>query len=211
MYNESQNLDQGLWSDQSMFALDAPALAPELFQYTEPDWPADAFQDIFLPSFGSPAWMASMPSFLSGAHTHNDLDHTGQAWLEQTLYPDVPSLEERFVDLTLDNPYSENAIVRHKTLRKALAMPEDGAVNGYIKFRIRNADLDERSTKRAKSLVGGLSVPSRDTSSPSQSPFSNIPYLPPDFGRGVKLDEVDSKLLKFCKAFLSPLLDFVCY
>ncbi|PGH08398.1 hypothetical protein GX51_01224 [Blastomyces parvus] len=191
---QQQEEDQNLWDDRSMFAIDMPNMALLPLPNEQPTWD----NDYMASALDISTWLPPTPSFLSDDQLINDFDAAARDWLQQVLYPDIPSLEDRFVNLSLENPYSDNAPSRHETLRTHILTPEDGSVNGYIKFRIRNADLDESSLKAAKRSFGAsaMGVHHRN-SSEANSLFNNIPYLPPNFASGVKLDAVDGKLLKF--------------
>lgn len=74
--------------------------------------------------------------------------------------------------------------------------PVDGAINGLVKFRIQfkqNKAPGQRSRMNWASNENHQSIP-------EPNPFLNpAPNLPPDFGRGVKLDATDAMLMKFCK------------
>lgn len=114
------------------------------------------------------------------------------------LFPSTPTPEDRAVDLAIPNPFAdESAFMRHSSLeRRRASIPEDGAVCGYIKFRIRVAQQPISSYGRFQS-----STNNRDKH-PQKAPgfpFDSVPNLPPGFGRGVKLDAIDEKLCKFCE------------
>ncbi|EGC41084.1 conserved hypothetical protein [Histoplasma capsulatum var. duboisii H88] len=192
--NEDQEEDQGLWDDRSMFAIDMP----DIGLLPLPDEQSTWHNNYMTSALDISTWQPPTPSFLSDAQLNHDFDTAARDWLQQVLFPDMPSLEDRFISLSLSNPYSDNAPSRHETLRTQILTPEDGSVNGYIKFRIRNAELDESSNKSAKRSFGAsfLGVHHRSTTE-ANSMFDNIPYLPPNFASGVKLDAVDGKLLKF--------------
>ncbi|KAB8336717.1 hypothetical protein FH972_021026 [Carpinus fangiana] len=99
----------------------------------------------------------------------------------------------RHVDLAMPNPFLERSQNRHLRVR-AKNLPRDGDVNGYIKLRIRpdpSSHLGpiarKRSAERGPPHVGLMTY------------LNQIPYLPPDFGRGFNLDEIDDRIFKFCK------------
>lgn len=74
--------------------------------------------------------------------------------------------------------------------------PVDGAINGLVKFRIQ---FKQDKAPGRRSRMNWTSNENRQ-STPEPDPFLNpTPNLPPDFGRGVKLDATDAKLMKFCK------------
>lgn len=64
------------------------------------------------------------------------------------------------------------------------------------------ADVDDqRRVNTRKSIFAPKLAPSADNRSvppPLTLPGEIVSYLPPDFGRGLKLDQTDAKLLKFC-------------
>lgn len=116
------------------------------------------------------------------------------------LFPSVPSIESRVVDTSMPNPFvSDVGKPRHPTLERRKAVSKDGAVCGYIKFRIRS--IPSSTTTR-----GRLQRPNDEAAKPQRIfpdfLVERIPNLPPDFGRGIKLDSMDEKLLKFCKSIL---------
>jgi hypothetical protein len=121
------------------------------------------------------------------------------------LYPFVPSADERVVDLSIPNPFAEDSLNRHPTVRQStVKLPDDGAVSGYIKFRLRVSDGDgdsvmapRRNIFAQKSIENSMGVHHRQM--PELPGTNNVPSLPPDFGRGCKLDNTDNKLLKFCE------------
>ena len=139
-----------------------------------------------------------------------------QAWLAQALpelYPSIPSKEGQRFSLSLSNPFAANGSNRHPRLKSTAFLPEDGAVNGYIKFRLRMSDIeDHRSPVLGKgkgmTFLANSQPKYRPQLSPqhmqqnSGAPPNDIQYLPPNFGRRLKLDDTDNKLLKFCNDIL---------
>lgn len=127
----------------------------------------------------------------------------GQNWLAKTfpdLVPSVPLLAERTLDLGVENPFAIDNLIVHPRLRSRPVAPvlrTEGAVNGLIKFRFQ-LKQDQRSNPRR---------PMYDSSTPenterANNPFLNpLPNLPRDFGRGMKLEATDAKLLKFCTIY----------
>ena len=109
----------------------------------------------------------------------------------------LPLRESQEATLDLANPFTDGQVMRHPNLRKSSFMPEGEAVNGYIKFRLRAADLegDNETTNHYFNQLK-LGVHHRE---PVLGPLEKVPKLPPDFGKGLKLDKMDSKLLTFCK------------
>lgn len=115
------------------------------------------------------------------------------------FYPSVPSLEERVVDTTLVNPFAEGSINRYSAYkRKAFLMPENGFINGYIKFSFRPAENTfEPSQKNVDYQNSSLGIHHRDI--PVLPSGENILPLPKHFGHNMKLDPTDRKLLRFCE------------
>lgn len=127
-----------------------------------------------------------------------------QDWLAAEfpdLFPSLPDLESRIVNLHLENPFLEGSAVRHPALKTNHTLPEDGAVNGYIKFRIRFSAEDDTSHRpqAQKATAFGQSTPAVHHRSHHPIVGDHVPCVPPDFGKGCKLDNMDSKLMKFCK------------
>lgn len=149
-----------------------------------------------------------------------DLTTSDEDWRQQQqmlmtelpeLFPDIPALTDRFVNLGLANPYADNGPIRHAKIRDMAMLPEDGGVNGYIKFRLRMADVESDANMQKKTVFDqnrqlGKQIQGETNPAPFGLDRQQIPNLPPDFGRGLKLDKVDGKLLKFCKC--GSLTDF---
>ena len=127
-----------------------------------------------------------------------------EKWLRETfpdIFPSVPSIEDRVVDLTIKNPFAEGAVIRHPTLNSENKLPTNGAVDGYIKFRFSVSYLEDRTsaqTRQAAFLKKELQKAPR--------PLPRMPgvtdkilSLPPSFGLGVKLDRMDRNILTFCE------------
>jgi hypothetical protein len=121
-----------------------------------------------------------------------------ERWLQnhsQEILPSATPKENRH------NPFAEDSVNRHPYIRqRAIALPQDGAVNGYVKVRFWNSDSravapNHRAFYRNAMAVHHRSLPH------VPSGKENISRLPPDFGGALKLDEVDSKLFKFCEHF----------
>jgi hypothetical protein len=132
---------------------------------------------------------------------------THEWWLQnysQETLPSVPSEENRRVDLNILNPFAEDSANRHPYIRRTqIPLPQDSTINGYIKVRFWNPDNRPASVlppNRGAFCRNALAV--RHRSLPHvPSDKANIPWLLPDFGRALKLDELDSKLFKFCEHF----------
>jgi hypothetical protein len=151
-----------------------------------------------------------------GLYAEEEATTAAQAWLAQALpelYPSIPAKEGQKFSLSLSNPFATNGSNRHPRLKSTAFLPEDGAVNGYIKFRLRMSDVeDHRSPVLGKgkgiTFLANSQPKHRTQLSPQRVPHGSgappidIQYLPPNFGRRLKLDDTDNKLLKFCKAVL---------
>jgi hypothetical protein len=116
-------------------------------------------------------------------------------------FPSIPLLENRQVRLDMSNPFAEN-IIRHSALRQIPdALPGDGAVNGYLKFRFNKPETETAKPALPQNTALAMASMGKHHRNVPTLPGTNdnIPCLPPDFGRNLKLDSTDNKLLKFCK------------
>ncbi|KAL9108763.1 MAG: hypothetical protein Q9227_006559 [Pyrenula ochraceoflavens] len=137
-----------------------------------------------LPSDGEPDWLAE---------------------LFPGLEPSVPLLDEREVSLAIVNPYAVPGTNEHPRIRSKVAplvLPNDGAVNGLIKFRLRALD-EQRDSERPQARlflhrrkISDVSTDSNDTSESNPS-RAHLSYAPPDFGKDLHLDQTDTKLWRF--------------
>ena len=188
-----------LWMDRSFFATAAP-----------------------LSSFHGPIDVQVPPVFLSHDTTREswDLDlaslpiqsnkHTDSHALTRFLFPGLPSAAHRQDDLNLVNPFAEDAVCRHASIRADVNKSEEVEVNGYIKFRLQptSSAFDKIHTSSPNGLRHN------DFGKHHRQPFDNcwqapsaiVPLLPPSFGRGMILDNVDQKLLTFCMLHTSRAL-----
>ena len=109
------------------------------------------------------------------------------AELWPVLQPSVPSLEDRVLSIVVNNPFAGDGSLEHPGIRTKVALlvlPEDGAVNGLIKFRLR-AVIRQRALVQPQVRL----FLRRDSSSGSDlsektvhAPHEWEPgYLPPDF------------------------------
>ena len=135
-----------------------------------------------------------------------DLPEEFQSWIAANfpeLYPSVPSMEDRPANIEIRNPFLEISENRHPFLRQAVStLPKDGALDGYIKFRIRASERhgSERCPRRKDVLGKRLTTLQKYHKRPELEPLEDfIPSLPPDFDKQCKMDNTDHKLLKFCK------------
>jgi hypothetical protein len=122
----------------------------------------------------------------------------------QEILPSAPSKENRRVDLNIPNPFAEDSANRHPCIRRrAIVLPQDGTVDGYVKVRFRNTDSRAASDFAPNPSTFCQNTMAVHHRSPPNVPGgkANIPRLPRDFGSAVKLDPLDSKLFKFCEHF----------
>ena len=129
-----------------------------------------------------------------------------QQWLKEAfpeLYPIVPSLDHRSVNLNVPNPFPKDGEARHPKLReKKSAMFADGAVNGLIKFHLGSSGrLGNGSVDVPPSTFAHRHVAVHHRKNPNFPPKEQVPPLPPGFGRDgkLKLDQTDTRLLTFCE------------
>ena len=122
----------------------------------------------------------------------------------QEISPSALSKENRRVHLNIPNPFAEDSANRHPRVRQTpILLPQDGAVNGYVKVRFRNSD-----SRAASDFAPNHSAFCRNAMAEHHRSLPHVPSgkasitrLPPDFGRALKLDALDSKLFKFCEHF----------
>ena len=109
----------------------------------------------------------------------------------------MPLLAERTLDLSVENPFAIDNVVVHPRLRSRPIAPvlrTEGAVDGLIKFRFQLKQNQSSNPRRPT-----YDNSTRETTERAHNPFLNpLPNLPRDFGRGMKLEATDAKLLKFC-------------
>lgn len=113
----------------------------------------------------------------------------------------LPIRGSKKASLDLANPFSDGLAIRHPKLRETTDLPQGGGVNGYVKFRLRAADFDGSAPPMSHNVFNKTTLGVHHRTVP-ENPFQSIPLLPPDFGKGLKLDAMDSKLLKFCEQTL---------
>jgi hypothetical protein len=210
------------WGQGSLFALDAPPASDSVYarngtQYQSFDQerkrgePVTVFNLISTSLFDEARLDYSLFMANDGLYEPLWLD-TGSPlqaqewWLQnysQEILPSVPWEQNRWVDLTTPNPFAEDSVNRHSTIGSTTIEPPQGVINSYVKVRFWP--------------LGGTAVP---VAAPKYSAFypntmamhhrslpcmpggnADIPRLPPDFGRELKLDQLDSKLFKFCEHF----------
>lgn len=136
----------------------------------------------------------------SQEHLARELDEWLSSYLPG-LVPPLPSIEDRQVDVTIANPFSGNADSRYAWKRQAVfSTAEDGAVNGYIKFRLRLNDVaDDTPTRKRNPFARVSTMEVHQRALPDQR-GNSVTYLPPDFGKESRLQGDDNKLMRFCKS-----------
>jgi hypothetical protein len=123
-----------------------------------------------------------------------------------TSFPDLePStllLPDRSWAPEIPNPFYTDVVIQHPRTRRLSApvnIPQDGYINGLIKVRLNftkkpkeqpMARLQRFPWVKSKFIPGGII---------DQPPVDLVSYLPPDFGRGLKLNGADEKLFNFCE------------
>lgn len=113
------------------------------------------------------------------------------------LYPSLPLLENRDPSVDIVNPFVENSTEHYSfENRQSFEIPENGEINGYIKFRLRATEPTHQPKKQGRFEQAAMGVHHHQVPTvPTERP----PYIPPDFGRAMKLDSTDSKILRFCR------------
>lgn len=119
--------------------------------------------------------------------------------------PTLPNPSDRVVNLLETNPYADEQLSEHPRLTSEsdpVILPKetwvDGTIcaNGLVKFRLQfNNDKVPQTAK--DTLAKYRSANENNRCEPSA--VGDVSYLPPDFGRGLRFDEMDMRLFKFCK------------
>ena len=137
-------------------------------------------------------------------------DAATQQWLSQqfpSLLPSLPVLEERDAELDVPNPFAPGGAAEHPRFNSSIiadGIPADGSVNGLIKFRMqprKSLPLRNALNPDSRPLRFGPSPPALVSREQIRENVLErcIPYLPPDFGRDLRLDAGDANLFKFCE------------
>ena len=159
----------------------------------------------------------SSSNTLSGSYSHGSSEQTLQLSDEslREIFPEqyalVPSLQYRQGFRALQNPFLEDSVAitaRHTSLRRAQG-PNPGVVNGYIKFvmKTKHREGEEETVREvAVRLSTEMATHHRAIPIPHFGTEQAVDLLPPGFGTGYILDDLDRKLLKFCEC-----LDFFFY
>ncbi|EXJ92219.1 hypothetical protein A1O3_00769 [Capronia epimyces CBS 606.96] len=177
-----------LWSDQNFFAVDPFPI--------DPRGPfSQALLDEFLaPDTAREAWDADLAS-LASEQSQSSSTVEGDL-VTRILFPDLPSLLHRQVDLGLLNPFAEGSVGRYNAPRTVVAA--EGEVNGYLKFRLQRTQTGFTETRKGNRVFGRTSFGTRQRPSAlAQWERTIIPLLPSGFGRALKLDDKDRTLLNF--------------
>ena len=169
------------WIDSSLYALD-PVRTEQQGPFPDSsDWTLtqETLENAFQDDPGIQNWLTDQLPFLFSV--------------------EVPLLEQRHVDLGVENPFEDGTIVRYTDRERGKKnVGKNGAVNSYIKFRIRQTDgYQSEAPKGGRRL--SMSSNSSRVSTNLNLPQDLIPYLPPNFGKKWTLDETDNKLLRFCR------------
>lgn len=216
-----------LWSQRAFFALDRYD-DPDALQYQPDAWDSAssvatggikrgtyALITSLSSEYDAEYWFIAALGLVSSdvqdGDTYTEEESTAPvpAWLAQAfpeLCPTVPARGEQTFSLNLRNPFATNGTNRHPGLKRTALIPEGGAVNGYIKFRLRMSDVEDQNSPvlgKGKGLANSqppnlMRQPLQHMQHNPNAPPIDIPYLPPNFGRRLKLDDTDNKLLKFC-------------
>ena len=131
-----------------------------------------------------------------------------------SLLPSVPSPVDRAPDVAVSNPFQADGVLEHPRLRseaKPVEVPVDGVINGLIKFRLHQDKEPDESVEMRRPQFLQRYMKSRK---PNPTTARGVPYLPPEFGRGLKLDPMDLKLMRFCKPcpkLISLMLNCACF
>ena len=98
----------------------------------------------------------------------------------------------------MPNPFRTEGTPEHPRLRSDpsnVEIPSHGEINGLIKFRLRPESEPLPTEVRQGQLCQKQMAPHKRRAGTAYV----VSYLPPDFGRNLKLDPMDSKLMRFCK------------
>jgi hypothetical protein len=108
----------------------------------------------------------------------------------------LPQLEQRLVKLDISNPFLINGLCEHPRLLSNLSpVPVSQVhVSGLIKFRLQFEDPKMPQKTREILAKHQRKVNDQMSVKPGQ-----VSYLPKDFGRGLNLDDMDTRLLKSCE------------
>ncbi|KAH8810705.1 fungal-specific transcription factor domain-containing protein [Xylogone sp. PMI_703] len=109
----------------------------------------------------------------------------------------------------IPNPFLQKEISLHPRLRTHSApvtLPEDGRIDGLIKVRLNYTKkmgtqpigrLQSNPLTRSRSAVVNPVASSASNSGSTNNLLAPVTFLPPDFGRGLRLKPMDEKLFNF--------------
>lgn len=133
-------------------------------------------------------------AFSDGSHGSTPLEE-----LFPGSSPSLPSPEDRIVELALANPfitYHSLKLSEHPRLTSVfdpVKIPTQVRVNGLVKFHLQFSDPNMPSSTKEV-----LSKYRQEYNDQMKSKVGDLPLLPADFGRGLRLNPMDLRLFKFC-------------
>lgn len=118
------------------------------------------------------------------------------------LEPSAWQLPPRNWAPEIPNPFLDNSVKQHPRTRRLVVpvlIPQDGCINGLIKVRLHYPKkMNPQPMARLQKFPWSKSKPAL-VGEANQAPVDPVAYLPPDFGRGLKLGAADEKLFNFCE------------
>ncbi len=100
----------------------------------------------------------------------------------------------------IKNPFTDNSVLKQVHLRRVVV--SRGPVNGYLKMRVVSSvpsDAEHPAKRQAVTLSNGRAGVHHKHIVGNEQAQEKVYQVPPDFGRGYKLDRIDQSLLAFCK------------
>ena len=183
-----------IWPNQSLFAKN-----PFLWNNYHDAANFQVSEFFLSPDTGRAAWdsdIASLPPLL--------IEDTQSQEVTDLIFPALPSAAHRQISPNTDNPFAVDAQCRHGSLRTDFSDSKAVEANGYIKICLQppTSGIDGGPIATNRFYHPEIEKRNRQTTlQHGQIPSSILPYLPqlpPNFGRGMKLDDIDQKLLTFC-------------
>jgi len=117
------------------------------------------------------------------------------------LIPDGLCLPIRSWGSEIPNPFLEQDTLKHPRLRQyavPVAIPEDGYISGLIKIRL-NLSKYKKAVQPVARLQKFPWKKPRFVIPEIGNSFKELSRLPPDFGRGLKLNGITEKFFEFCE------------
>lgn len=145
--------------------------------------------------------------------TSNNLDFQEARDILSQSDPILPNPSDRVVNLLISNPYADEELSEHPRLTSEsdpVILPKetwvDGTIcaNGLVKFRLQFNN--DKVPQTARDILGKQRL-SINNPPEKVDAAGDVSYLPPDFGRGLRLDEMDMRLFKFCNSPIQSVLD----